>query len=232
MDISVTRARIAIYRIMFVSKRTTKTKPEVFRMRLALLVLLSTAIPATIYAQALNIPWSGYAHDPRHTTLANSDPNVTQVSLNCAPALSVAQNIVYVAVSGGTEYGQNGYLVSMNAAKLAPIAHVQLFDPRGGRATVSGDSSAAPMVGPDGDVYYGVLENPCCSSHNDRGWMLHFNSTLGTLKAPGSLGWDNTPSVVPAADPNGSMQDEYSTSPVTVPAGLAAIVAWRRMRVC
>ncbi len=54
------------------------------------------------------------------------------------------------------------------------------------------------MVGPDGDVYYGVLENTICS-HNDRGWMLHFNSTLTQTKIPGSFGWDDTPSVVPAS---------------------------------
>ena len=29
--------------------------------------------------------------------------------------------------------------------------------------------------------------------------MLHYNSTLSTLKTPGSFGWDNTPSVVPAS---------------------------------
>ena len=112
------------------------------------------------------------------TSLAGNDPNVTQVALNCAPALSNDESTVYVAVSGGSEFDANGYLVSLNAATLAPLAHVQLFDPLSGlRATVSSDSSAAPMVGPDGDVYYGVLENPCCSSHNDRGWMLHFNSS-------------------------------------------------------
>jgi hypothetical protein len=73
------------------------------------------------------------------------------------------------------------------------------MDPRGGLATVSGDSSASPMVGPDGDVYYGVLESNCCGSHNYRGWMLHFNSTLTQTKIPGSFGWDDTPSVVPAS---------------------------------
>ncbi len=101
-----------------------------------------------------------------------------------------------MAVSGGGVFDTNGYLVSLNATTLAPIAHVPLYDPRNPcpgysgtcRATVSGDSSASPMVGPDGDVYYGVLETPCCSSHNDRSWMLHFNSTLSTLKTPGSFG--------------------------------------------
>jgi hypothetical protein len=87
----------------------------------------------------------------------------------------------------------------MNTANLMPIAHVQLLDPRGGLATVSTDSSASPMVGPDGDVYYGVLENGCCSSHNDRGWLLHFNSALTQTKTPGSFGWDDTASVVPSS---------------------------------
>jgi hypothetical protein len=132
-------------------------------------------------------------------SLAGNDANVSQVSLNCAPALSNDQKTVYVAVSGASEFDTNGYLVSLNATTLAPVAHTQLFDPRGPRASVSSDSSAAPMVGPDGDVYYGVLENPCCYSHNDRGWMLHYNSTLSALKTPGSFGWDNTPSLVPAS---------------------------------
>ena len=57
-------------------------------------------------------------------------------------------------------------------------------------------SSATPMVGPDGDVYFGVLEAPCCTSHNARGWMLHFDSTLTQTKTPGSFGWDDTASVV------------------------------------
>ena len=55
------------------------------------------------------------------------------------------------------------------------------------------------MIGPDGDVYYGVLESPCCSSHNARGWMLHFDSTLTQTKTPGSFGWDDTASVVPSS---------------------------------
>jgi hypothetical protein len=180
----------------------------------------------------------------------SGDISASSIALNCAPALSNDQRTAYVAASTGEEFG-SGYLVSMNAATLAPIARVRLFDPRGGLAIVSTDSSAAPTVAPDGDVYYGVLENPCCSSHNDRGWLLHFNFALTQTKIPGSFGWDDTASVVPSnavpsytgtssyliltkynnyagsgtgdgvnkvaiLDPSASMQDPYSTAPVTV----------------
>jgi hypothetical protein len=125
------------------------------------------------------------------------DPDI---AFNCAPALSVSQTTLYVATSTGDEYG-TGNLVSLNASTLAVNNFAALNDPRPGYgpATVSSFSSATPMVGPDGDVYFGVLEGPtCCSSHNDRGWMLHFDSTLATEKTPGSFGWDNTASVVPS----------------------------------
>jgi len=129
--------------------------------------------------------------------LAGGDPNITQVSTNCAPALSVDQRTVYVAVSNGAQWGY-GYLTSMSATTLKPIANVLLNDPTGGIATVSSDSSASPTVGPDGDVYYGVLESNCCTAHNDRGWMLHFDATLSQTKIPGSFGWDATAAIVPA----------------------------------
>ena len=45
------------------------------------------------------------------------------------------------------------------------------------------ESSASPTVGPDGDVYYGVLESPF-PGHNDRGWLLHFNRDLWVQKTP------------------------------------------------
>jgi hypothetical protein len=130
-------------------------------------------------------------------TLAGGDTLIVQGASNCAPALSRDESTIYFAVSGSGDF-TNGYLAALDSTSLAPAARVRLMDPRGGLATVSGDSSASPMVGPDGDVYYGVLENNCCGSHNDRGWMLHFDSTLTQTKIPGSFGWDDTPSVVPA----------------------------------
>jgi hypothetical protein len=89
--------------------------------------------------------------------------------------------------------------VGLNATTLKPKYHVVLKDPTSdGPALISASSSASPAVGPDGDVYYGVLEDPF-PEHDDRGWLLHFNSTLTKTKIPGSFGWDNTVSVMPAS---------------------------------
>jgi hypothetical protein len=118
------------------------------------------------------------------------------IAYNAAPAMSNTQTTVYVATTDGS----GGHIVSLNATTLAPIAGIQLLDPRPGygAALVYIGSSAAPVVGPDGDVYFGVLEANL-SSHNNRGWLLHFNSALTQTKTPGSFGWDDTPSVVPAS---------------------------------
>jgi hypothetical protein len=139
------------------------------------------------------------------------DNSANQIALNCAPALSNDQRTVYLAVSTGAEFG-TGYLTSLNATTLSPMAHVPLLDPRGGEATISSDSSATPMVGRDGDVYFGVLETPCCTSHNARGWMLHFDSTLTQTKTPGSFGWDDTASVVAST----SVPSYTGTSPYLI----------------
>ena len=127
----------------------------------------------------------------------SGDSSITEVSMSCAPALSNDGSILYVAVSSG-DFGF-GYLVALNSSTLAVINKVRLTDPASGLdATMTDESSATPTVGPDGDVYYGVLENPF-PSHNDRGWLLHFNSDLSQQKIPGSFGWDDTASVVDAS---------------------------------
>jgi hypothetical protein len=125
----------------------------------------------------------------------------TGVAINCAPALSPSGTTLYITVTsptGGTRYGLPGMLVGLNASTLRPRFHVALKDPVTGRpALVSTSSTASPTVGPDGDVYYGVLENPY-PSHDGRGWLLHFDATLTRTMIPGSFGWDNTVSVLPA----------------------------------
>jgi hypothetical protein len=120
---------------------------------------------------------------------------VTAVATNCAPALSPAGTTVYITVTTPTR----GFLVGLNAATLKPRFRVLLKDPVSGLpALISSNSSASPTVGPDGDVYYGVVENPL-RSHDFRGWLLHYNATLTQTKIPGSFGWDNTPSVLPSS---------------------------------
>jgi hypothetical protein len=127
----------------------------------------------------------------------SGDSAITKVATSCAAALSKDGSTLYLAVDN-QDFGF-GYLVALNSTTLAVVNHVRLSDPSSGLdATLTDESSATPTVGPDGDVYFGVLENPF-PSHNDRGWMLHFNSDLTIQKIPGSFGWDDTASIVPAS---------------------------------
>ena len=136
---------------------------------------------------------------------ASGDSSMTEVPVDCAPAISANGKTVYVGVSNGS----SGYLVSLDAATLAPLAHVGLVDPESGKAAWIADiSSASPTIGPDGDVYYGVLENPF-PNHDGRGWLLHFNAALSKTKTPGSFGWDDTASVVPASAIPGGKAGAY-----------------------
>lgn len=130
-------------------------------------------------------------------SVASGDPGITKVDMSCAPALSKNERQLYVGVNS-SDFGY-GYLLQLDATTLQPINKVLLKDPASGNlALIPDDSSATPTVGPDGDVYFGVLENPF-PSHNDRGWLLHFSGNLKRTKIPGSFGWDDTASVVDAS---------------------------------
>jgi hypothetical protein len=158
--------------------------------------------PAKLSGGIARIDRHGHGSWISAAAAAGGNPAITDVVMNCAPALSPSGKIVYIAVTtpiNSFTTPARGYLTGLNAATLKPRFHVFLRDPLSGRASdvSSGFSSASPTVGPDGDVYYGVTENPQFS-HNLRGWLLHFNATLATEKTPGSFGWDNTVSVVPA----------------------------------
>jgi len=125
---------------------------------------------------------------------AAGDNAISEVAQNCAPAISADQSTIYIGVSDGFD----GYLLGLDAATLAPKYKTTLIDPvTHTNAGVLDDSSASPTVGPDGDVYYGVIAGD--GNHNSRGWLLHFSSDLATQKTPGSFGWDDTASVVPAS---------------------------------
>ena len=131
-------------------------------------------------------------------TNAASDAGISAVAMNCAPALSNDHKTLYVAVSSG--YYGYGYLVALDSRTLTPFASVRLKDvlTPTSDASMYGDSTASPTIGPDGDVYFGVVENPCCVNH-DRGWLLHFDGALSQTKIPGAFGWDDTASIVPAS---------------------------------
>jgi hypothetical protein len=125
---------------------------------------------------------------------AAGDPTINRVQSNCAPALSRDGSIVYVAVSNGLF----GYLLGLDSKTLQTRYKVFLMDPQLDLpAIVIDQSSAAPTVGPDGDLYMGVIGGDGGFAHNGRGWLLHFDATLSTVKTPGSFGWDDTASVVP-----------------------------------
>src|SRR5262249_49146690 len=108
---------------------------------------------------------------------ASGDNNILKAAPSSALALSNDETTLYVEVKGNGR----GYLLALDSSTLAQTGRVQLFDPRGGVAGLSDDSTASPMVGPDGDVYIGILENPFPSNH-DRGWMLHFSADLTQTK--------------------------------------------------
>lgn len=132
---------------------------------------------------------------------ASGDPSMTKVPHGSAPAVTRDGTTVYVAVSNGNGWGHGvGYLLALDAKTLATKASVRVRDPKipTNDAFLNDNSSASPTIGPDGDVYLGVLENPFPSNHA-RGWLLHFDGNLAPQGAPGAFGWDDTASIVPRA---------------------------------
>ena len=130
-----------------------------------------------------------------------ADTGVDKVAYNCAPAFSADGTMVYVAVNNGNT--GKGYLCALNSASLAPISSILLYDPstipaNPQHAFVDDDGSATPTVGPDGDVYYGVLAYNGSGNHY-RGWLLHFDGMLQGMKLSSAFGWDDTASIVPAS---------------------------------
>ncbi|MBT2187784.1 hypothetical protein [Sphingobium nicotianae] len=135
---------------------------------------------------------------------AAGDAAIQKPAMNCAPAISNDGTAVYIAVN--TASG-TGYLLALDSVTLATRAKVALTDPNLlTAARVSDDGTAAPVVGPDGRVFYGVLEAQF-PSHNARGWLLQFDALLNPAGVPGSFGWDVSPSVIPA-----TMVPSYSGS--------------------
>jgi hypothetical protein len=127
---------------------------------------------------------------------AAGDVAVRKVVYNCAPALSRDGRIVYVAVNDvdGSGFGL-GWLLALDSRTLALRHRVRLKDPAipANDAYLPDDGTSSPTVGPDGDVFFGVLS----LSNHFRGFMLHFDRKLGKESTPGGFGWDDTASIVP-----------------------------------
>lgn len=123
-----------------------------------------------------------------------TDTTINEVVQNAAPALSSDEKTVYITVSHGDF--TSGYLVALDSTTLAPLAQVLLKDPDGKTAFLPDSGTASPMVGPDGHVFIGVLENPF-PYNNDRGWLLQFKGDLSQQYPTGAFGWDDTASIVP-----------------------------------
>jgi hypothetical protein len=137
-------------------------------------------------------------------TSAAADATINRVSLNCAPAITTDGSSLYIGVKTSTS-GGNAYLVKLNTSNLTTASKVLLKDPASNNnARQPDDGTGSPMIAPNGDVFYGVLDNPF-NSNGDRGWLLHFNGNLTSQSTPGAFGWDDTASIVPA-----SMVPSYS----------------------
>ena len=118
--------------------------------------------------------------------------NVFQSELNCAPALSLDQKTVYIALE---ELSGALILAALDSRTLEPLASVSLIDPGTKAAASNSSSTASPTIGPDGDVYFGISSE----DNDERGWLLHFDSSLSVAKIPGLFGWDVTDSIVSAS---------------------------------
>ncbi len=129
-------------------------------------------------------------------TTASGDGAILWDAHNAAPAISNDGSTVYVACrSASTSY--YGYLLGLDTTTMATKYKVFVRDPRNNNpGRITDDSTASPMVGPDGDVFFGIMGNPYNGS---RGFLLHFSPDLTVTKTPGAFGWDYTPAVVPVS---------------------------------
>jgi hypothetical protein len=119
-------------------------------------------------------------------------------AMNCAPALSADEKLLYIAVRGASS--SSGRLLALRTADLSTHRALLLIDPvNATQAIVSDNGTSSVTVAPDGRLFFGVLENPF-PSNAARGWMFAIDTTSFTASStPGAFGWDITPSIVPAS---------------------------------
>lgn len=156
------------------------------------------AVPIPLSSGIARIGANGVASWVSAATAANNG-SVQKVVYNCAPAITRDGSSLYIAVNTNNNSGGSaGYLLKLDSTTLALQASVRLKDV--GSPTTDAylydDGTASPTIGPDGDVFFGVLENPFGSNHL-RGWMRHFDASLTVSKLPGPFGWDDTAAIMP-----------------------------------
>jgi hypothetical protein len=127
---------------------------------------------------------------------ASGDATIAKVTQNCAPALSNDGKTLYLSVNrtslwNAAAINAPDYLLALNSTTLKTVGKVKLIDPGDGSYAALPDiGTASPTIGPDGDVYYGILDSS--NDNYDRGWLLHFNSSLTVQKTTAAFDWDGS----------------------------------------
>jgi hypothetical protein len=159
--------------------------------------VVTGATPVPLQSGIARISAAGVGTWVSAATAAN-DPAIAKVTYNCAPAVSADGHDLYISVNQAPGSGFTvGWLLRLNAQTLALQSRVQPLDAMSSNpAAMPDDGTASPLIGPDGDVYFGVFENPFGSNHY-RGWLTHYDRTLAQTRIAGDFGWDCTPSILP-----------------------------------
>jgi subtilisin family serine protease len=169
--------------------------------------VVNGATPLNLVSGIARIDANGVGTYISAQAASGGDTSIGKVPLQAAPAVSLDGSTIYVSVRSNTT-SNYGYLLALDSTTLqlketSPGSGVKervfLKDPRSGQANSAAlldDSSASPTIGPDGEVYYGVMGRP---GNGSRGWTLHFSADLQQEKTPGPFGWDTTNAIVPSS---------------------------------
>jgi hypothetical protein len=111
-----------------------------------------------------------------------------RVGTNSAPALSLDNTKLYFALKSTS---QSSVLAALDSSTLAPQLRIMLD------GFISDAATTSPTVAPDGHVYFGTVGG--AGSYHFRGSLQHFSADLSQTFTPGSFGWDETVSIVPAS---------------------------------
>ncbi len=199
----------AASRVAFYGNAAYAGNPSAFNASLQVCTPLTSDANGTVYfgvhatsANPLGIPDCIAAVDAngagRFVSVFGASGGLTSlVGMNCAPALSPDGGTLYIGTRGTSS--APAVLLALATTDLSTRHIGSLLDPVSALPElVLDDATSSPMVAPDGKVYYGVIENPF-GTHGSRGWLMQVDASLVSSGVPGAFGWDDTPSLVPAA---------------------------------